>query len=236
MLLERVLEPEVMDSPDEALAYDSMDHDDVNRKFVDDMLTAIAAQVDTLPAEPTRDDEGVFLDFLDLGTGTAQIPIELCERDERFRCLAIDMAESMLEIGRRNLEMAHFADRVVLELEDAKSLPYEADRFSVVFSNSIIHHIPEPAHAIAEAVRVTKPGGMLFFRDLIRPPDDAAVKRLVYTYARNETDEQRQLLDASLRAALSLQEVRDLVSANGFDPHGVTTTSDRHWTWVGSKQ
>lgn len=229
-----------MDSAEEAQAYDSMDHDAVNRAFVDDLLQAIGDPGGRLSADTSDaaspDHMAKYLDFLDLGTGTAQIPVELCQRDERFRCLAVDLSPSMLELGRINLEMAHLIDRVVLGLEDSKSLPYESERFSIVFSNSLIHHLPDPAAAIAEAVRVTKPGGMLFFRDLIRPPDDSAVKRLVHRYAGQETEHQQQLLDASLRAALGLDEIRALVAQCGFPPTSVMTTSDRHWTWIGHKQ
>ena len=64
-MIERVLEPEVMDTPDEAIAYDEMDHSYVNRLFVDDYLSGVP--------------EGVN-DLLDLGTGTARIPIEMCRR------------------------------------------------------------------------------------------------------------------------------------------------------------
>ena len=39
-MLPRVLEPEVMDSPEEARDYDAMDHAEVNRRFVADFLTA----------------------------------------------------------------------------------------------------------------------------------------------------------------------------------------------------
>ena len=39
-MLPRTLEPEVMDSPEEARDYDAMDHAEVNRKFVDDLLAA----------------------------------------------------------------------------------------------------------------------------------------------------------------------------------------------------
>ena len=41
-MLTRVLEPEVMDTAEEAADYDSMDHAEVNRRFVDDFLTALA--------------------------------------------------------------------------------------------------------------------------------------------------------------------------------------------------
>jgi hypothetical protein len=39
-MLSRVLEPEAMDTPAEARAYDAMDHSEVNRRFVDDVLAA----------------------------------------------------------------------------------------------------------------------------------------------------------------------------------------------------
>ena len=41
-MLERVLEPEVMDTPAEARDYDAMDHAEVNRLFVDDLVPHLA--------------------------------------------------------------------------------------------------------------------------------------------------------------------------------------------------
>ena len=37
----------------------------------------------------------------------------------------------------------------------------------------------------------------------------------------------------SLHAALTVDEVPELVAGVGFDPAGVRQTTDRHWTWVG---
>ena len=39
----------------------------------------------------------------------------------------------------------------------------------------------------------------------------------------------------SLRAALTLDEVQQMVAAVGFEAESVQATSDRHWTWVGRK-
>ncbi len=63
MGIERILEPEVMDTPEEARDYNAMDHSEVNRKFVDDLLAG--------PVGPR---------VIDLGCGPAAIPIELCQR------------------------------------------------------------------------------------------------------------------------------------------------------------
>ncbi len=218
--LPRLLEPEVMGSLDDARDYDTMDHTGVNRQFVGDFLAACATI--KMRANP---------EILDVGTGTAQIPIELCGRDPEARIVAIDLAAHMLRLAQENILRAGFGERIVLELVDAKRLPYAVGRFAAVISNSIVHHIPDPAGVLAEAVRVTTAGGIIFVRDLARPRDEERVRRLVENYAADCNAHQRQLFEDSLRAALSVQEIRALVSRLGFDPAGVQPTSDRHWTW-----
>jgi SAM-dependent methyltransferase len=242
-MLPRILEPEVMDTPEEARAYDAMDHREVNRIFVEDFLAAFEPQAaDGEDADADGDEppaassalpalNSPLTDVLDLGTGTAQIPVELCRRGERWRVTAVDLSASMLDVARMRIEAAGLRQRIRLDLIDAKGLPYEVGQFAAVISNSIVHHIPEPRAALAEAWRVVAPGGLAFFRDLLRPADDTAVAHLVETYAAGATDHQRKLFDDSLRAALTLDEVQALVAELGVDPATVTQTSDRHWTW-----
>jgi ubiquinone/menaquinone biosynthesis C-methylase UbiE len=228
MPFERILETEVMDTPEEALDYDAMDHGAVNRLFVDDLLTAIADKSEV------RNPKSEILDILDLGTGTAQIPIELCRRYESCRVMACDAAAHMLEQAQYNLAAVNFNDRIQLRQVDAKALPFHETRFDVVMSNSIIHHIPEPLAVLREAVRVTRPGGLLFFRDLLRPDSIDQLQHLVATYTAGANDHQRQMFADSLHAALSLEEIRDCLASLGFPREGVQQTSDRHWTWIAS--
>jgi len=142
------------------------------------------------------------------------------------------LAEHMLSLARVNVRRAGLEARIELRRCDAKVLPFEAQTFGAVISNSIVHHIPEPAHALAEMVRVVGPGGTLFVRDLLRPCDEAGVQYLVATYAGDANAHQRQMFGDSLCAALTLAEVREMVSGRGFDPGSVQQTSDRHWTWL----
>src|SRR5713226_9595891 len=214
-MLSRVLEPEVMDSAEEALDYDGMDHFEVNRVFVTDFLACWNGQGPVL----------------DVGTGTAQIPIELCRHSSKVQITAIDLAEHMLQVGRENVRKAGFSDRLQLERQDAKHLPYPTRSFAAIISNSIVHHIPEPAAVLAEMVRVARPGAILFIRDLLRPPSDDAVRHLVDTYAGDANAHQQKMFDDSLRAALSLDEIRSLVTGLGFSSYTVKQTTDRHWTW-----
>lgn len=53
--------------------------------------------------------------------------------------------------------------RLHLKQASATALPYPANSFDFVFSFHVLEHIDEPEHAVAEAVRVLRPGGALFF-------------------------------------------------------------------------
>ena len=110
-------------------------------------------------------------------------------------------------------------------------MTFDNHRFGAVISNSIVHHIPEPLQVLTESIRVLKPGGLLFFRDLLRPQNNLLVEQLVETYAADEDEHARQMFEASLRAALSLEEILDFVTSLGFAAETVRATSDRHWTW-----
>lgn len=214
MMLERVLEPEVMDSAHDALDYDSMDHATVNHVFADDFLSA---HPDTSH-------------ILDVGTGTARIPIEICQRDRTAHVVAIDLSPSMLDLAQANVALEGLTERIRLRLIDAKQSPFADNQFSAVISNSIVHHIPEPRFVLAEIVRVVRPGGLIFVRDLMRPPDRDTLEHLVELYAAGETAQQQKLFADSLAAALSLEEIRGLATTVGIDPRAIAASSDRHWT------
>jgi ubiquinone/menaquinone biosynthesis C-methylase UbiE len=217
-MLPRVLEPEAMDTPEEARDYDRMDHSEVNARFVVDFLRAHG---------PCRGGE-----VLDVGTGPARIPIALCRADPKARVLGVDLAGPMLDRARENVVAEGLSERIRLVEGDAKALELHGGGFEAVISNTIVHHIPEPAPALGEMVRLVAPGGTLLVRDLYRPEDAATLARLVTTYAGAEAPAARDLFEASLNAALTLAEVRALVRDLGLPDEGVTMTSDRHWTWV----
>lgn len=218
-MIARQLEPELMDDPQEAVTYDSMDHSEVNRKFVDDLLAG----------------GEVGPDVLDLGTGTARIPIELCQRVSNCRVLASDGAVSMLEVARYNIAVSSLDSRIQLHHADAKSIPIDDETFDTVLSNSLIHHVPDPSLIVAQIARLAKTGGRIFVRDLYRPDSVAEIDELVERIVGNEAKEAQDMFRNSLHAALTLEEIRELVAHHGFDPQDVQMTSDRHWTWHSRK-
>ncbi len=217
-MLPRVLETEVMDRPEEAREYDAMDFAAVNARFVADFLAAHG---------PCRGGE-----VLDVGTGPARIPIALCRADRHVRVLGVDLSGPMLDLGRRNSADAELTDRIRFARGDAKNLPFPDGRFEGVVSNTIVHHIPEPAPALVEMARLVAPGGTLMVRDLARPADEATLDALVELHAGSEPPAARAMFRDSLHAALTVAEVQAMIESLGLSGSDVIMTSDRHWTWT----
>lgn len=228
-MLSRIPETELMNDPVEARAYDDMDHAAVNTAFVSDLLAS--GLLDAGPVDKEADTSFV----LDVGTGTARIPIELCNRFQNCQVIAQDGAVNMLEIAKINVAIGLCEHRIQLHHGDGKQLEYSDDLFDGVMSNSWLHHLPDPSQGMSEMIRVCKPGGWLFTRDLFRPETEQELERLVTVYAATETTENQQLLRQSLRAALTLAEARQISAALGLPSEAVQQTSDRHWTLVARK-
>ena len=226
-MLPRILESEVMDTPDEALDYDAMDHSEVNRIFVDDFLSSLKTA--GLWAEDWGN-RSESLKVLDVGTGTAQISIELSRRSISCKVTAIDLSAEMLKVAARNVAEAGLEQSIVLERVDAKSLPYHNASFDALISNSIVHHIPKPVQALSEMIRVLSPGGVLFVRDLLRPDDRKTLDQLVAAYAGDANQHQQQMFRDSLNAALTLREIRQFLNELDKPVEWVVQTTDRHWT------
>ena len=224
MSLSRILEPEVMASVQEAVEYDHMDHSTVNQLFVDDMLTV-------LRATRQHPNELQNLQIVDIGCGTLQIPLRLVQTwPECGPVSACDLSFAMLQIGMQNVSKAGLDGRILPLFCDARRLPVADASIDVIMSNSIIHHIPDPLSVLQEIRRCIRSPGLIFIRDLLRPETEQRLDWIVRTYAEHESEHARQMFRDSLHAALTLDEIRQLLSQADLNPDSVQQTSDRHWT------
>jgi len=69
----------------------------------------------------------------------------------------IDLTQRSIELVRQRLELEGLTAR--LETANAEELPFDSDSFERVYSWGVLHHTPRPDAAVAEAIRVLKPGG-----------------------------------------------------------------------------
>lgn len=101
--------------------------------------------------------------ILEVGAGTAFITEILVNLG--FHVLATDLSPSMLAIAQKNLSAAGVIDNVRLHQRDAEHLELESDSFAAVISRWVLWTLPRPEKALAEMVRILKPGGRLVLID-----------------------------------------------------------------------
>jgi SAM-dependent methyltransferase len=98
----------------------------------------------------------------DLGCGTGEIAARLATQVRRV--IAVDREASMIEAARARL--ASFGSAEV-RAGDLLDLPIEDRELDAAVISLVLHHLPEPQLAIAEAARTLRPGGVLLVIDMV---------------------------------------------------------------------
>lgn len=109
---------------------------------------------------------------LDVATGPGWIAAGAHERQATV--VGVDLAESMVAIARRRYPDVDF------RVADAEDLPFPDATFDIVVCNLGLPSFPRPERAVAEMVRVVRPGG----RVALTTHDQPAASALVVILAR----------------------------------------------------
>jgi ubiquinone/menaquinone biosynthesis C-methylase UbiE len=148
-------------------------------------------------ARPSGDERA-----LDSGSGTGALAFALSPLVREV--VAIDLVPELLEEGRRRVTA--FPNVTFVE-GDATRLPFRNAEFDLAGTLRTLHHIARPELALAELVRVTRPGGRVLVVDQIAPVDP------LRAYELNRFEHAR---DPSHTRCLSDQDLRGLFEANGL--------------------
>jgi ubiquinone/menaquinone biosynthesis C-methylase UbiE len=108
---------------------------------------------------------------LDVGCGLGGTARYL---SEKFKCnvVGIDLTEEYISIGKKLTEFVGLSDRVDLRHGSALKIPYEDERFDIVWTEHVQMNIADKNRFYSEIARVLKPGGRLLFHDIFRGPGD----------------------------------------------------------------
>jgi SAM-dependent methyltransferase len=166
---------------------------------------------------------------VDLGCGPADIALRLLRRLPGWRCVGIDASPAMLDLGRQAARAAALEARLALHEHRLPTVELPGAPFDLVLSNSLLHHLRDPCALWSTARALARPGAPLFVMDLHRPASLAEVHELVERHVAGEPDVLRHDFEASLRAAYTVEEVRDQLAAARLGDVRVERTSDRHW-------
>jgi ArsR family transcriptional regulator len=98
----------------------------------------------------------------DLGCGTGQVAAAIAPFVQRV--IAVDASAAMLQAARKRLQDV---DTVDLRRGDLEALPIDDAQLDAAMVMLVLHHVPDPAQALAEIARVVRPGGRLVLVDML---------------------------------------------------------------------
>jgi ubiquinone/menaquinone biosynthesis C-methylase UbiE len=159
---------------------------------------------------------------LEAAPGPGYFAIELA-RLGTYEITGLDISASFVQIARRNAAEAGVT--VDFRHGNAAAMPFEADRFDLVFCRAAFKNFAEPVGALEEMRRVLKPGGRAVIIDLRSDASnegiDAYVDKLGLAIA------SRLLTKGTLRwlrkRAYTEGEFRRFAAASGFCLAGIET-------------
>jgi cyclopropane fatty-acyl-phospholipid synthase-like methyltransferase len=212
--MNRVLEPELMDDQEQALAYAKADFEEENQGFVDRF-------VEFYP-------EFTSGHVLDLGCGPADIPIRLARALPDCRMTGVDGSAPMIALGAEAIRAAGLANRITLRCERFQETVLE-ERADAVISNSLLHHVPNALQFWYAVKKLAQPGAVVLVMDLLRPESPEAAKTIVEQYAADEPAILRRDFYNSLLASYTEDEVAAQLTEMNLSRLLIDVLDDRHW-------
>ncbi|MEX0828627.1 MAG: class I SAM-dependent methyltransferase [Nitrospirales bacterium] len=217
-MMERVLEPEVMDDPEQVLAYAQADFEEENQGFVDQFFTLY----------PDLEKPHI----VDLGCGPGDISLRAARRHPTCSVTGIDASQPMITYAEQLVQNVGFQDRVQFlcqRFQDVNLSP-PAD---AMISNSLVHHVPNPLRFWYCLKMLLKPGAPILVMDLLRPESPEAAQAIVDEQAAGEPERLRQDFFHSLLAAFTEDEVAAHLAELNLSRLFVDVPDDRHWIVYG---
>ena len=227
--MERIPEPELMEEEEQGRIYAQADFSGPNRLFME----LFAEKFPHFPGKGT---------ILDLGCGPADILIRCARTYPACTCVGIDGAEAMLAPGRQAVEQEQLGDRIALHcqylpcasLSSLLNNQNKQEGFDAVLSNSLLHHLHNPAVLWQTIQENLAPGGSILVMDLFRPASPEEARQLVTRYTADEPPILQADFYNSLLAAFRLDEVRSQLKDAGLALH-CEEVSDRHFAVWGTR-
>ena len=113
----------------------------------------------------------------------------------------------MLDLAAAAIEDKQLDKRISLHCKYLPALDLASGHYAAVLSNSLLHHLNDPADLWLSIAHCAKPGAHILVMDLLRPQDETSVDELVAIYAEDAPEVLRMDFRNSLFAAYTLQEM-----------------------------
>jgi 2-polyprenyl-3-methyl-5-hydroxy-6-metoxy-1,4-benzoquinol methylase len=212
--MNRTLEPELMDDPEQALIYAQADFEQENQGFVDRFRDYF----------PDFSEGHVF----DLGCGPGDIPIRFARLFPSCRITGVDASAPMVRLAEDTARKAGLSDRMTFRCERFQDLAGVSIADAAI-SNSLLHHVPNPLQFWHKLRLAVKPGSPVLVMDLLRPDSPEDAQSIVDRYASGAPDILRRDFYNSLLAAFTEDEIASQLARMNLTRLLIDVPDDRHW-------
>jgi len=213
--MKRIVEPELMDTAEQAQAYAAADFESAHA-----MYPRLFAK-----KFPRRPKQALALD---LGCGPCDVVIRFAKANPAYTFHAVDGSTAMLRQAKKFVAKHALSRRIKLVEGFIPGAPIPARSYDVILSSSFLHHLHDP-QVLWQTVRErTKPGTIVFVCDLRRPATKAKAREFVRKYAGSDAEVLKVDFYNSLLAAFTRVEIRKQLKQAGLSGLKVETISNRH--------
>lgn len=143
---------------------------------------------------------------LELGCGRGAGSVLIREAFNPGVLHAMDLDIEMIRMAGRYLSPAS-REGLAMYVGDAVCLPYRNLALDAVFGFGVLHHVPDWQAALAEIVRVLRPGGVYFFEELYPALYQNAITRHILLHPGENRFESRDFHQALEAAGLETGDV-----------------------------
>ena len=217
----RVPEPALMNDFAQARAYAMADFDEPHNLFVALFKEQFPANIDSA--------------VLDLGCGAADVTVRFANAFPLCRIYGVDGANRMLQFARNRIDHQMLHERIKLIQATLPDVELPLKMFSTIISNSLLHHLGDPAVLWRMVNDYSQRGSRIFMMDLKRPGTSEEAEIMVDKYASNEPDILRKDFFNSLLAAYRVDEIEQQLKEAGIDYLTVKEVGDRHLVVAGTR-
>ena len=212
--MNRILEPELMNDPEQALIYAQEDFEEENQGFVDRFRDYF----------PDFSEGHVF----DLGCGPGDIPIRFARLFPSCRITGVDASAPMVRLAEDAVQQAGLSGRITFSCERFQDLAGVSFADAAI-SNSLLHHVPNPLQFWHKLRLAVKPGSPVLVMDLLRPDSPEDAQAIVDRYASDAPDILRRDFYNSLLAAFTEDEIGAQLAQMNLTRLLIDVIDDRHW-------
>lgn len=213
-MMKRILEPELMEDMEQAIAYAHADFATSHQLRVTWFHERFG-----MGSQPAS--------ILDLCCGGGDMTFRFARAFAHSHIVAVDGSQAMLDIAAQDIKAEpELAGRIQFAKAFLPSDDIPQGNYDLVMSHSALHHFHNPL-ALWETIRAhARPGTMVFVSDLQRVESVEAAQRIVRERAGNEHPILQQDFAASLCAAFTPEEVREQLKTSGLNSLHVESVGD----------